>query len=300
MKYSIQIISASAALLFAATTSTHAQTQEQADALLASQNWKEAAAAYESLLEEDESNIGNWFSLGQSHHQSEDFANARDAFKTAIERGYQPLARAQLWLARTQMSLGERKSALELLEAIGQSGGPSFRVVQATPEFAPLADEPRFQAVITALRPCNTEEFRHFDFWLGEWDVTSAGATSPTAENNISAAQDGCVVLEQYRAGAFTGMSLSFYDATLKKWHQTWMSNAGGSLYLEGGLNEAGAMEMTDRHLAISEAAGSINRVTWTPNPDGTVRQFWQTSSDGGKTWSVAFDGVYVRKSARD
>jgi len=74
------------------------------------------------------------------------------------------------------------------------------------------------------------------------------------------------------------------------------MSNSGGSVYLEGGLNEDGAMVMTDRDLPISQVAGSINLVTWTLNPDGSVRQHWQSSSDGGETWTTAFDGLYVKK----
>lgn len=32
-------------------------------------------------------------------------------------------------------------------------------------------------------------------------------------------------------------------------------------------------------------------RITWTPNADGTVRQHWEQSTDGGKTWTTAFDG---------
>ena len=35
------------------------------------------------------------------------------------------------------------------------------------------------------------------------------------------------------------------------------------------------------------------DRITWTPNGDGTVRQLWESSTDGGATWSVAFDGTY-------
>ena len=34
-------------------------------------------------------------------------------------------------------------------------------------------------------------------------------------------------------------------------------------------------------------------RITWTPNADGSVRQRWETSTDDGKTWTVAFDGIY-------
>ena len=41
----------------------------------------------------------------------------------------------------------------------------------------------------------------------------------------------------------------------------------------------------------------TLNRITWTPNKDGTVRQLWEASTDQGKTWQVAFDGLYRRKS---
>lgn len=39
-----------------------------------------------------------------------------------------------------------------------------------------------------------------------------------------------------------------------------------------------------------------INRIKWTPNDDGTVRQLWEGSKDGGQNWSIIFDGNYVRK----
>jgi hypothetical protein len=35
------------------------------------------------------------------------------------------------------------------------------------------------------------------------------------------------------------------------------------------------------------------NRVAWIPQTDGRVRQYWRTSTDGGKTWQVSFDGWY-------
>jgi tetratricopeptide (TPR) repeat protein len=295
----VQVLSAAGVLaLTAVLLPAHANDQEDADALFATQNWASAAAAYEALLDEDEENANNWLNLGQARYQLEDYKSARDAYRKAIELGYQPLPRARIWLARALMSLGDRKGALKQLEEVAKSGGPSYRALQAIPEFESLSNDPRYIAVIDALRPCNTEEYHQFDFWLGEWDVTPANAQSATAENVISLQQEGCVVLEEYRTGAFTGMSINFYDSTTQKWHQTWMSNAGGSVYLEGGLNEDGAMEMTDKDLPISAAARSINRVTWTPNEDGSVRQYWEFSSDGGETWSVSFDGLYVKKKS--
>jgi hypothetical protein len=36
-------------------------------------------------------------------------------------------------------------------------------------------------------------------------------------------------------------------------------------------------------------------RITWTPNSDGTVRQFWESADEKG-AWTVAFDGKYVKQ----
>jgi len=41
-----------------------------------------------------------------------------------------------------------------------------------------------------------------------------------------------------------------------------------------------------------------MNRITWSivdRDPD-TVRQHWQSSTDGGATWTTAFDGTYRRR----
>jgi hypothetical protein len=36
------------------------------------------------------------------------------------------------------------------------------------------------------------------------------------------------------------------------------------------------------------------NRIRWTRNADGTVRQTWDISQDNGQTWKTSFDGKYV------
>ena len=66
----------------------------------------------------------------------------------------------------------------------------------------------------------------------------------------------------------------------------------------KGGLNDEGAMVLSNRNTPYYVAGTTINRVTWTPNPDGSVRQHWQSSEDNGKTWSDVFDGLYVKRAA--
>ena len=292
-----KMITAFAASAALALTPAFAADQETADAHFAAGEWAEAASEYEALLATDAENAANWYSLALARRSLEDYEASRDAFQRAIDAGFQPEVRARVGLARVMMALEEQDKALDELEKVAELGGPTHRTLLAIPEFKALSENARYQAVLETLTPCNTEEYRQFDFWLGQWDVTTAGSAQPTASNDISSVQGGCVVLEQYTNAAFTGMSMNFYDSVTGKWHQTWMSNGGGSVYLEGGLTEDGAMQLTDKDLPVSAVTETVNRVTWTPNKDGSVRQHWESSTDDGESWNTVFDGLYTQKT---
>ena len=143
---------------------------------------------------------------------------------------------------------------------------------------------------------CGGPEHRQFDFWLGEWTVTDSAATRTYGANLITSEVSGCVLREHWNgAGAIpnTGQSLNFYDRGARQWGQDWVGSGGDVLHLRGGLvGSAMVLEGEGR-----DPSGTMlkQRVTWTPYPDGRVRQLWQSSADGGKTWTVAFDGWYRR-----
>jgi hypothetical protein len=140
---------------------------------------------------------------------------------------------------------------------------------------------------------CAAAPHRQFDFWLGEWEVTDAkGKTA--GRNRIVALHDGCALQESWSgSGGFTGTSLNAYDADRKTWHQTWVDNSGGVLQLEGRYAD-GRMVLAGE----SQDGGSkvMQRITWERLPDGRVRQLWESSKDGGTTWTVAFDGYYTKR----
>jgi hypothetical protein len=139
---------------------------------------------------------------------------------------------------------------------------------------------------------CGSAEQRQFDFWVGEWSVTQGGKVAGT--NRIERILDGCALLESWTgASGFRGNSLNFYDATRRRWHQTWVDTSGLSLAIEGELAQ-GSMVLAGTRLDPGTQKTLHDRITWTPNPDGTVRQLWETSSDG-KAWTTAFDGLYTR-----
>jgi hypothetical protein len=71
--------------------------------------------------------------------------------------------------------------------------------------------------------------------------------------------------------------------------------NSGLVLLLEGGLRD-GQMVLEG---SSQTARGVVtrHRISWTPNPDGRVRQHWE-STDAAGQWTTAFDGMYTKKPA--
>jgi hypothetical protein len=55
-------------------------------------------------------------------------------------------------------------------------------------------------------------------------------------------------------------------------------------------------------HDPMTMAGGALprNRIRWTRmrGDANRMRQIWDTSTDGGNTWNVLFDGLYVRRRA--
>lgn len=142
----------------------------------------------------------------------------------------------------------------------------------------------------SAAAACEEEPYRQFDFWAGSWSVTdSTGAALGTSR--ITHEAGGCALREAWSGGsAFTGTSLNHYDPRDGRWHQHWVGSDGLVLRLAGGL-EGDAMVLEGER--TSEQGTLIDRIAWRPLPDGTVRQEWTISSDGGLTWSRAFLGFY-------
>ena len=139
---------------------------------------------------------------------------------------------------------------------------------------------------------CDDAEHRQFDFWLGAWQVSPA-------RSHITSRLDGCVVHERFAGPAgFGGQSLNTYDAETGEWFQYWASDFGFPLVLEGGLVGNRMIMSGDLDLG-----GYIwtDRITWTPFPDGSVRQVWDRSTDHGATFpTTLFDGLYTAAPGLD
>jgi hypothetical protein len=149
----------------------------------------------------------------------------------------------------------------------------------------PLAAEP-------ASASCDAPAYRQFDFFVGDWDTYDVQAPGEViARNTVKVILDGCVLLEDYRQGdGLHGKSYSLYDAARQVWHQSWVTNRGDLLLLDGGMRgDRMVFEGIERKAGAPDARV---RVSWYRQGDG-VRETAERSLDGGKTWKIGFDILF-------
>jgi hypothetical protein len=138
---------------------------------------------------------------------------------------------------------------------------------------------------------CSAAEFHQFDFWLGSWNVTAQG--KPAGTSRIESAMKGCAIIEHWTSAAGGhGTSLNFYDRRTKAWSQAWIDESGNALHLRGGLVD-GRMILQSQPQETPKGP-TVQRITWSREPNDAVRQLWESSTDGGRTWTTSFDGLYV------
>jgi len=159
-----------------------------------------------------------------------------------------------------------------------------------------LSASPRlFAQEETPVCPCCGEEYNQFDFWIGDWVVYAKGKMA--GFNKIVKIEGGCIIRENWKSvqSSFTGTSYNFYDRIDKKWKQVWIDNQGTVLELSGEFKN-NKMVLESKEKKDLNGNRVINRITWYLNDDGTVRQLWEQSGDGGLAFTTSFDGLYRRR----
>ncbi len=148
--------------------------------------------------------------------------------------------------------------------------------------------------------PCTSDEnFRAFDFWIGTWEVTPWAGGNVAGNNVIAPAEGGCLLTENWtNIQGGTGRSINFYNPNTGKWRQIWIAG-GYSIDIEGGL-EDGAMILEGSIFYYAQKNTVPFKGTWSPQPDGSVRQFLEQYNAETKEWAVWFDGRYVKTGDTD
>ena len=139
---------------------------------------------------------------------------------------------------------------------------------------------------------CATPEHRQLDFWVGDWHTYDVNnRDSVVARNRVDLILGECVLREVYEGtNGLVGQSFTVYDADRKVWHQSWVTNRGQLLLLEGRM-EGESMVLSGPDRAPDGTPRRIRGI-WR-RVEGGVRETAEISGNGGKTWKPLFDLVF-------
>ena len=149
------------------------------------------------------------------------------------------------------------------------------------------------QAAQPAKTDCKSHEHRQFDFWIGKWNVIDTKTRQPAGVSLIESLYKGCGVRENWKDPDLIGGSLNIYVSSDQRWHQFWIDSSGAEREFIGGLDK-GRMILISKHKSVLDPDAIVQeRMIFTPNPDGSVRQYSDASIDGGATWVPRYDYTY-------
>lgn len=303
------VVGAAAFGMFAAEVTAQAtppsEAFQAAAALTQAEQWPEAAEAYRAVVAEEPGNGIAWLRLGQAYVEIGQPHEALDAFGEVPRTGFQtPFL--HVFQARAYAQLGRESDAFEVLEAVQPVAGMGgAALLMGFEELAIYSGTPRFDAVAEAFDaadwPCRADPVsREFDFWIGDWDVYVSGALA--GQNTVELMLGDCTLLENWTsARSREGKSFNWVDRSTyreHRWRQLWVADGGNTLDYYNGHYADGAMRFEGH--TFTPAGDSIPQKLRFENvaPD-TVRQVFEQSNDGGATWVVTFDGLYVRRQER-
>jgi hypothetical protein len=145
--------------------------------------------------------------------------------------------------------------------------------------------------------PCADAAERHrFDFWIGEWDVTTKGGTQ-VGSSAVQSVSGGCALLENWtRANGGHGKSLNAYNPAVGQWQQYWIGQDGNPTEFRESTWEGSSIVLRAHAPATGTSPATEQRLTFSPMDSTTVRQHGENSTDGGATWTTTYDFYYHRK----
>jgi len=148
-----------------------------------------------------------------------------------------------------------------------------------------------------AATPCDDAPERHrFDFWIGEWDVTTlAGGHAGTS--SVQSVSGGCALLENWTSvNGGHGKSLNAFNPAVGQWQQYWIGQDGHPTEFRESTWSGDSIVFRAHAPATSKSPASEMRLTFTPVDSNTVQQHGESSADGGATWKTTYLFLYHRR----
>lgn len=264
--------------------------------------WSEAAQAYSALARRDTTSVMNWYRYGVALDELGRHADAVGALRRALSAPAPFVNQVHYRLAKAYAGAAAQDSAFAHLESAAAGGFRLWEAVRDDRDFAPMRNDARFTRALARLEnnrfPCRQRPVsRQLDYWVGDWNVVNG--TTQLGTNKVELVNGDCVVQENWMSNGAGGggKSWSYYDPPTQKWRQIFIFDNGGTWDFTGELHD-GAMRFERPLPAVGNTPAGIQRMTYFPIAKDSVRQYIESTTDGGKTWTPGFDGMYVRKPA--
>ena len=231
--------------------------------------------------------------------------NAGEAL-TALRRGAEgglPRAATTLLEIRALAALGRHDEAVAILAQIPAPSGGIVAALKSQKHLESFLERADVKKELVRLTPCSDRRHREFDFWIGEWSVHDVTGQRLLGTSRVSRIHGGCAVLEEWTAAAgTTGSSFNMFDERSGRWHQFWVDGTGTNwLSWDAEGNPAtmrGGTAEGEMVMMAAEGTTPSARGRWKLLEDGRVRQIFESSSDGGESWQINFEGYYSRNAS--
>jgi tetratricopeptide (TPR) repeat protein len=295
----------------ASVSSGQAQILHNADSLFFIKNWKTARSGYLLYCKNPDPALAalTWNRLGYCNHNLGLYDEALKDYSQSLSSKPSPFLRSvvESRIAEVYSRLQNTGLSLQHLDSAARAGFFNTSELDTSRDFDFVRNDGRFKdlyrQVYTNAYPCSADEkAREFDFWIGEWDVFNAATNSLAGHSLIQKISGGCALLENYNSTirAYEGKSINYYEGSIGKWEQVWVGSSGVENpvkdmqhFVEGEYKD-GAMRFVFETMVNGQKA--TGRFIFYNLGADKVRQYQETSTDGGKTFQVGYDLIYIRK----
>jgi hypothetical protein len=152
--------------------------------------------------------------------------------------------------------------------------------------------------------PCTAADYRQFDFWIGDWDITQSilqgdgSRLELPAHTSVSSTLDGCALIEHWQGEVrffwenmpkvepMTGLSVRAYDPKAGKWFIHWMDSRSTSFGPPYAGGFSGGRGEFFREWETPDGT-RVGRITFSDIRPDSVDWELAVSSDGRRTWTV-------------
>lgn len=277
----------------------------KADTAFFANDWKTAKALYESVSDKTLFGAASYSRLGFSNYNLGLYSEAMNQYQEVLTINTPQFVRGLTFsrIAKVYAMKKDTKKAIEYLDSAANNSYSNVPEMDTLPDFKSIRNLSAFKVIKKkindlVLSPCmQNKHAREFDFWIGEWDVYIRGTKNKVGHSIIQRISNGCAILENWDTpSSGNGKSINFIDPNTNKWKQSWVgSNVNGIQEFVDGEYEDGAMRFTFER-KTPQGKKLIGHFVFYNEGPGQVRQFNETSIDGGKTWVVSYDYTYLAK----